>query len=68
MVETLYSHKILAKKRNLGGILGHVSLRMRRNGQNTTSGFRFDHVIQSGMVENLCSHKILAKNTNLVGF
>ena len=40
---------------------------MRRIGQNTTSGFRFDHAIRSGMVENLYSHEILAKNAILVG-
>ena len=41
---------------------------MRRNGQNTTSGFRFDHAIRSGMVENLYSHEILAENAILAGF
>ena len=39
-----------------------------QKGQNTTSGFRFDHAIRSGMVENLYSHEILAKNAILGDF
>ena len=52
-------------KRNFSGILSHVLLRMRRSGQNTTSGFRSDHAIRSGMAENLYSHEIVAKNALL---
>ena len=40
---------------------------MRRNGQNTTSGIKFDHAIRSGMVENQYSHEIVAKNRNFSG-
>ena len=38
-----------------------------QKGQNTTSGFKFDHAIRSGMAENLYSYKILAKNAILRG-
>ena len=40
-------------------------LRMRRSGQNITSGFRSDHAIRSGMPENLYIEEILAKNAIL---
>ena len=50
------------------GTLKPVCTAHAQKGQNTTSGFRFDHAIRSGMVENLYSHEILAKNAILVGF
>ena len=47
------------------GTLRHVCTAHAQKGQNTTSGFRFDHAIRSGMVENLYSHEIVAKNALL---
>ena len=52
-------------KRNFSGILSHVLLRMRRNGQNTTSGIQSDHAIRSGMPENLYVGEIVAENAIL---
>ena len=60
-------------------IIGHVARRRFRalcglfayactEEQNTTSGFRSDHAIRSGMVENLYSHEIVAKNAILGDF
>ena len=47
------------------GTLRHVCTAHAQKGQNTTSGFRSDHAIRSGMVENLYSHEIVAKNALL---
>ena len=60
--------EIVAEQRYFKGTLRPVCTAHAQNGQNTTSGFRFDHAIRSGMVENLYSHEILAKNAILVGF
>ena len=55
-------------KHNFSGILSHVLLRMRRNGQNTTSGIKSDHAIRSGMPENLYVCEIVAENAILMAF
>ena len=50
------------------GTLSHVCTAHAQKGQNTTSGFRSDHAIRSGMIENLYSHESVAQNANLGAF
>ena len=47
--------------------LSHILLRVRRNGQNTTSGIKSDQFIRSGMPEDLYVQEILAK-TQFCGY
>ena len=55
--ENLYACEIVTEKCCFKGTLRHVCPAQAQKGQNTTSGFKSDHVIRLGMVENLCLWK-----------
>ena len=61
MPENLYMGKFSPKNGVFRVFLAILSLRMRRNAQNTTSGFKMDFGFGTGMPENLYMGKFSPK-------